>query len=93
MREAIYVLYDRAAQIALKPCMIHRNDVAPVREVTELTRNPDSIIHRHPQDFQLLHVADINLETLEVTPLPEPRIVLEAKDATEKREPLPAHGT
>ena len=81
MIENIYCIYDNNAGIALKPFSIHRNDVAPCREVTEVANNKDSIIHKHAADFELLHVATIDLVTLEVTGLPAARRVMRCIDS------------
>jgi len=66
MEENIYVLYDKEAKIALKPLLVHRNDVAPLREIQEIAGNKDSLIHKHAGDFELLHIGVLNLDTLEI---------------------------
>lgn len=75
MRENIYVIYDTKAGIAIKPPMVERNDVAPVRMLTEVARRPEGVISQNPAEFQLIHVGEMDLETLEIFPLPEPRLV------------------
>lgn len=86
MRENIYLIYDTKSQIGLKPFIISRNDVAPLREVGELVRNAETILHKHAADFQLIQVAVINLETLEIEVLERPRQVANAVDLVEKDE-------
>lgn len=80
MKENVYVLYDRNAGIALKPAMIERNDVIPIRQITDLAKNEQSIINRHPEDFQIVHIATFDLETLEIQAV-IPRVVIIANDA------------
>lgn len=79
MIETIYCIYDKEAGIALKPFLIHRNDVAPVREFQEVAQKEGTPIHNHASEFQLIAVAVIDLETLEVSPT-ERRLVATAID-------------
>lgn len=85
MIENIYCLMDRGANVALKPFMISRNDIAPVRETLEATTNPESIMHKHASDFELVHIATVNLETLAVEPV-EPRTVARCIDLLEDQQ-------
>lgn len=64
MIENIYAIYDRKAGIALKPFLIHRNDVVPIRELTQLVNDETTILHKHAPDFTLIQLGTVNLETL-----------------------------
>lgn len=64
MIENIYVIYDMKAKIALKPFMIERNDVVPIRQFGELVNNEQTILHKHPGDFELVQIGHVDLETL-----------------------------
>jgi hypothetical protein len=66
MKEHIYVLYDKGAQMALKPFMVSRNDTVPVRELAEITANKDTPMHKHASEFELVQVATIDMETMHV---------------------------
>lgn len=88
MIENLYILYDKNAKIGLKPLLVHRNDVSPVREIEEVTANKETLIHKHAGDFQLLHVGTIDLETLQVSGL-EPRVVAEAIDLLDDTDQTP----
>lgn len=79
MLENIYALYDRESGITLKPLLIDRNDVAPVRQITDLANNKDSIINKHAKDFQLVHIGTIDIETLAITAVAR-RVVANAAD-------------
>lgn len=79
----IYVLYDRAAENALRPFMIHKNDVVPLRETTDLANNPESVINRHAKDFELIHIGQVDCETLQLVPM-QPRLVATALDLVRK---------
>lgn len=67
MNENIYAVYDLRAHIILKPVIIERNDVTPVRQFTELTNNKDTLFYKNPEDFHIMQIGTINLETGEVT--------------------------
>lgn len=88
MQENIYVMFDIGSGIALKPLMVERNDVAPIRVLSETARNEQSLVNKFPQDFQLVHVGTINLETLEVAGMPS-RVVATGLEvlATKDSEP------
>lgn len=85
MIENIYVMFDKGANIALKPLIVQRNDVIPVRELGELVNNSETIIHKHPQDFQIIHIGSIDLENLVVEQC-EPRIVAVGLDLLPKKD-------
>jgi hypothetical protein len=84
VKENIYCLYDKKSQIALKPFLVHRNDVAPLRETQDVVANKDTVIHKHPQDFDLICVGEIDLESLEVTGH-SPRLIAQCKDMVDEQ--------
>lgn len=79
MIENVYCIYDRAASIALKPLLTSRNDVVPLREFKQIANNPESIVHNHPQDFDLMHIGTVNLEAALIEHSPS-RIVVNAAE-------------
>lgn len=83
MWENIYCLYDNNAGIALKPIIVERNDVVPVRQFTQLVNDEKSILHTHSGEFDLVQFGRINLETLEIEP-GEQRIVANGADLKAK---------
>lgn len=85
MKENIYVLFDKKAGIALKPFMIERNDVVPIRQLTEATNNTESVLNKAPADFALMRVGTADIETLEIQPH-EPVTVVEIADLVHKAE-------
>lgn len=86
MKENIYVIYDVKSQIALKPFMIQRNDVVPIRELTELVQNKDTVLHKHAEDFHLIQIATIDIESLEMEILQQPRVAVRAQDCIDKTD-------
>lgn len=72
MKENLYMVYDNESQIGLKPIVISKNDVGPVREIQEVVNDEKSLLHKHAGDFELLHIGEIDLETLIITPAEHP---------------------
>lgn len=66
MRENLYVIYDKKAGIALKPVIVDRNDVQPVRGLSDLVNKDGNMLNHNPDDFDLVQIGSIDLETLEV---------------------------
>lgn len=85
MIENIYIIYDRAAGIALKPPLIHRNDVAPVRELQQIANDPNSIINKHAHEYELIQIGTLNVITLDLTQTEE-RIVVRADELITPKE-------
>lgn len=85
MNETIYAIYDKESGIALKPFIIARNDVAPVREFHTIANNPETIIHQHAKDFELIAVGQVNLETLALEGIVH-RTVAQALDMQSKKD-------
>lgn len=83
MKENIYVIFDRVANVAIKPPMVERNDVVPIRSLTQAALNNDSIIAKYPKEFELIQIGTLDMETLEVTQQ-EPRLVAVAVDLLPK---------
>lgn len=79
MLETIYVLWDNEAKLALKPLIISKNDVQPIRDVTDVVNNKDSQINRTASSYQLLAIGTIDLESLEIS-ADETRLVAECAD-------------
>lgn len=81
MQENIYVIYDTGTGIALKPPMVDKNDVQPIRVLTDtiLQAGTNNVIANHRKDFQLIHIGTLDLETLEINKV-EPRLVAQAID-------------
>lgn len=86
MWENVYCLHDIKGEVLLKPLMTSRNDVAVIREFTELVNNPDLMFSKHPGDFALVQIGRINLETLELIGIEAPRLVHTGLDLVKKEQ-------
>lgn len=66
MRTGIYAIYDTKAQLYVGGLQLHRHDAAAVRVFDDLARDNQTLIGRHPADFNLLllgHLEDDNCMT------------------------------
>lgn len=82
--EKLYIIFDKDAQVAIKPALISRNDVAPIREFTQAINNPESLMNKYPASFELYLVGEINLITLAIQP-EQPRVVITGEEALLKQ--------
>lgn len=61
MTKAIYHLYDKVAQTVVGGIITANNDNVAMRDFTDALKNPQSVLHTHPEDFNLLvlgHLED-----------------------------------
>lgn len=79
----LYVIHDIEAAIALTPLMTSRNDVAVIREFSDLVNNKDTIFGKFPQGFALVQIGTVDLETFDLKET-EPRVVHTGLDLIKK---------
>ena len=58
----ISALYDARAKVFLRP-MASSNELVAIRDVTAEARNPDSMLSRFPDDFELVFVGEFDSES------------------------------
>lgn len=80
MKENVYCIYDTASKLAIKPFMVERNDVVPIRTLQQLVNEKTTIFHKHAMEFELIHIAELDTETLEVKPVEMQRVVTTASE-------------
>jgi hypothetical protein len=85
MDEYIYIIFDKNAGIGLKPLIVSRNHVAPLREVQDLCNNKETLLYKHAGDFQLVKIGVLNLETLEII-RHTPEVIANCIDLVEQPE-------
>lgn len=56
----IYAVYDNVADDILGGLHIHRHEAAAIRFYGDIATLPDSLIGKHPQDFDLVQLGHIN---------------------------------
>lgn len=69
------VIRDRLAE-SVGPVMVFPAIPAAIRSFSDLALDPQTMVARHPEDFDLLHVATIEDGSGEVTPLSPPTVLL-----------------
>lgn len=94
----IYAVLDLVANEIKGGLHLHKADAAAVRMFTDALVDPNTILAQHPQDFNLLHMADLT-EDNSVTPIDMfggPRVVLTGKAWKEMQDsaaPQPQTGS
>ncbi|QXP08515.1 MAG: nonstructural protein [Arizlama microvirus] len=72
MQNEIFSIYDTKAQSFHKP-YYSQNTQTAIREATEAAKNPDSLLSRYPEDFNLFRLGVFDqhtgIITLETAPL------------------------
>lgn len=51
--KGIYVIYDLKAGAALSGLLLHRADAAAIRQFADIASDPQTMIARHPEDYEL----------------------------------------
>lgn len=82
MKLTIVALKDRAADVYGKPLYVRSNAEA-VRSLTDETRNPESAIHTHPEDYDLYLIGYFDEDTGEIKAPDEGiSLIVRAQDLT-----------
>lgn len=70
MVQRLYCVYDRKAKVPFNGIFQQfNNDEDASRLFSDVVMNPQSgVIHKHPEDFALMYVGDIDNDTLHMTP-------------------------
>lgn len=66
MVKGIYGVYDLVSGDLVGPLWLFPSDRPAERMLSDLVRAPDSMVSQHPDDFCLVKVGSIDLETLQV---------------------------
>lgn len=69
------VIRDRLAE-SCGPVMMFTAIPAAIRSFSDLALDPQTMVSRHPEDYELLQVATIVEGSGEVTPLSPPQVLL-----------------
>lgn len=66
MRKYIYMLYDRLGEQLIGQCWIDASDGAAIREFHDVLANPQTSPGRHPADYDLVRLAEVDVEDLAI---------------------------
>lgn len=75
MQKMICLIRDRLSE-SCGPVMLFTAIPAAVRSFSDVALDPNTMVGRHPEDFDLLHVASIDEGSGEVVPLSPPVVLL-----------------
>lgn len=59
MRIGIYAILDTKAEALIGGLQLHKHVAAAIRQFSDIALDPQTMIHRHPEDFTLIHLGDI----------------------------------
>lgn len=83
----LYQVYDRRARNMLGPIMAGQNEVAIARELSDHVNNDQTIIGKHPDDFDLVSLGRQDMDTGVIDAEPTPVFVFAVRDLVRKDTP------
>lgn len=81
------VVRDRLAD-AIGPVMLFAGVPAAIRSFSDLALDPQTMVHRHVADFELLHIATIEEGSGEVSPVLPPVVLLSGEAWAAAQKPV-----
>lgn len=78
MIKSLYTVFDKKASFYVNP-FCARSEGEAIRMIEQALRDPNTSIHQHPEDFQLVHIGSFDDNTSEIQYSP-PHIIAEAAD-------------
>lgn len=90
---SIYQLYDEKAQTVIGPIYTSPNPVAVARELRAVVNDGQSLLAKHPEDFNLIRLGGQDTDTGLIAPLDTPELVFKLTELVEKPkdgQPQPA---
>lgn len=76
----LYSIYDRKAGYYL-PIFQHRTDAEAIRQFTEIVVTSDTPVSKYPADFELCAIGTMDLDTGEILPEKNSRVILNGLSA------------
>lgn len=67
MKKKIFAVYDDKAQTYNSPLFLNTDGEA-LRALSDEVNNPESLIHKHPDDFRLYRLGSYDSDTGAITP-------------------------
>lgn len=71
-KRGIYVLYDNKAKDIVGFLQVHKHVTVAIRTFTDIAMVENSLVPKHPEDYDLLHIGilEITEDGLKVDPVP-----------------------
>lgn len=87
MKQNIFSIYDVKAQVYNTPFFYPHTGQA-VRSLTDLVHDEKSTINRHPQDYTLYKLGEIESESGKIVAKNEPEFICTAVECKENKKAL-----
>lgn len=82
MKKPMFTIFDSAAQVYNNPwCQL--NDATAIRSIRQAVFDPNTDIHRSPEDFSLFRIGEYDDETAHLELLPTPKLIAKAHELTQ----------
>lgn len=62
MQTGIYAIYDKVADMYIGGLLLHKHDAAAIRFFQDVAGLGDSLVGKHPEDFDLMLVGNLDEE-------------------------------
>lgn len=82
----IFSIYDEKAKAYFPPQFQPQIGQA-IRTFTDIVNNPETQLHKHPEDYSLYHIGSFNDDNAKLESLNEPQFLARASEVIKK--PMP----
>lgn len=82
--KTIFTLRDKKAA-AFSPIFVHPTIGLAEREITDLANNPDSTLHKHPDDYTLFAIGQYDDALAQLKSYDQPQFIAEVADLIPKK--------
>lgn len=88
----LYQVFDVRARTTLGPIFAGQNEIPIARELTDHVNNPETMLGKNPEDFQLVLLGTQDLDTGRIVGLPDTQFVLECATLVKRPHISRPHG-
>lgn len=78
MKNQIFAIFDEKAEMFNTPFFMQNENMA-IRSFNDLTADPQSTIHKHPEDYKLYELGAFETVQGRIVPLDKPRFIINAQ--------------
>lgn len=86
MKREIIAIIDTIAQDIAGPVVLFRHDAAAVRYFSDIATDPQTMIHRHVSDYDLVSLGQLDDQTFTITP--QLRVIITGYQWREAQPPV-----
>lgn len=66
-RVGLYIIWDTKAQMAAMPPQMQRNETVAIRNFRDIIESNESFVAKHPEDYELRHIGDLDFQSGNIT--------------------------